>query len=158
MRKILLFSAVLVCLAAFSCPNGVAQGTLRRSTGSARLKCPTLDLGFCHEVNTPTEYAPKYVGHDEPAINFYSNVPGSGNSGVYLLTLPLDPPKPPVQDGGGTFNFQLHVAFWIGMNMCDSQSYPEFTNTCVPDTDDNIFDSANSNSDHFIGKHPGTAF
>lgn len=91
MRKILLLSAVLVFLAAFSCPNGVAQGTLRRSTGSARLKCPTLDLGFCHEVNTPTEYAPKYVGHDEPAINFYSHVPGSGNSAVYLLTLPLDP-------------------------------------------------------------------
>jgi hypothetical protein len=158
MRKILLFSAVLVCLADFPCPNGVAQSTLRRNTGFARLKCPTLDLGFCHEVNTPTEYAPKYVGHDEPAINFYSHVPGSGNSAVYLLTLPLDPPKPPVQNGGGTFNFELHPAFWFGMNICDTQSYPEYTDKCEPDTDENIFDSANPNSPRFIGKHPGTAF
>src|ERR1700693_6151823 len=76
-------------------------------------------------MNTHTEYATKYIGHDEPAINFYSNVPGSGNSSVYLLTLPLDPAKPPVQNGGGTYNFELHPAFWFGgMNICDTQSYP----------------------------------
>ena len=158
MRKMLYFSSVLALLTAFFASTASAQTTLRQNSKIVQFKCPTSDFGFCREVNVHSEYVTKYIGHDEPAINFYSNVPGSGNSGVYLLTLPLDPPKPPVQDGGGTFNFQLHVAFWIGMNMCDSQSYPEFTNTCVPDTDDNIFDSANSNSDHFIGKHPGTAF
>jgi hypothetical protein len=42
------------------------------------------------------------------ALLFYSNVPGSGNSNVYVLTLPKDPPNLPKQDGtGGTFNFQL---------------------------------------------------
>ncbi len=59
--------------------------------------------------------------------------PGSGNSAIYNLTLPKDPPKLPKQNGtGGTFSFQLHPAFWFGMAMCDTQSFPEFTNTCVP--------------------------
>ena len=31
-----------------------------------------------------------YVGHDEPAVLFYSNVPGSGNNQVYRLRLPKD--------------------------------------------------------------------
>ena len=160
MRKTFPFLAVL----AFSIlcfPNvGIAQTTtLRLNPQRIQLNCLGLDLGFCHEVNIHNaEYQKKYVGHDEPVTNFYSNVPGSGNSAVYLLTLPLDPPTPPVQDGGGTFNFQLHPAFWFGMNICDTESFPEFTKICEPDTDENIFDSANPNSAKFIGKHPGTAF
>lgn len=160
MRKHLSFSAVVVFLAAWFCSNGIAQTTVRLSTGLVHLKCPTLDLGFCREFDTHNEYArTKYIGHDEPAINFYSDVPGSGNSAVYLLTLPLDPPKPPVQNGGGTYNFELHPAFWFGgMNICDTQSFPEYTDKCEPDTDENIFYSPNPNSAKFIGKHPGTAF
>jgi hypothetical protein len=66
-----------------------------------------------------------YTGHDEPSLLFYSNVPGSGNSGIYRLTLPSEPPTPPNQAGtGGTYNFQLHPAFWVGMAMCDTQSAP----------------------------------
>ena len=100
-----------------------------------------------------------YVGHDEPSLLFYSNTPGAGNSYVSRLTLPSDPPTLPLQDGtGGTFNFQLHPAFWFGMAMCDTQSAPEFTNKCTPDSDTNIFDSANTRAKDYIGKHPGTAF
>ncbi len=101
----------------------------------------------------------KHIGHDEPSLLFYSNTPGSGNSAIYNLTLPKDPPKLPKQDGsGGAFNFQLHVAFWFGMAMCDTQSFPEFTGTCVADSDTNIFDNSDPNANDFIGKHPGTAF
>ena len=100
-----------------------------------------------------------YVGHDEPSALFYSNTPGSGNSNLYNLALPADPPRLPTQDGaGGTFNFQLHPAFWFGMAMCDTQSAPEFTSTCTPDSDTNIFDSADPASAKYVGKHPGTAF
>jgi hypothetical protein len=116
-----------------------------------------LDLGFCLERASHISSKEKYTGHDEPALVFYSNVPGSGNSGVYLLKLPLDPPTLPLQDGGGTFNFQLHPAFWVGMTICDTQSFPEFSKKCEPDSDENIFDSADPDSHHFIGKHPGTA-
>ena len=101
----------------------------------------------------------KYSGHDEPAIAFYSNRPGSGNSFTTILTLPADPPTPPRQDGsGGTFNFQLHPVFWFSMVLCDTQSAPNFTDVCVPDTDANIFENPDPNAPDFIGHHPGSAF
>jgi hypothetical protein len=99
------------------------------------------------------------IGHDEPALLFYSSTRGSGNSAIYNLTLPKDPPRLPKQNGtGGTFSFQLNAAFWLGMVMCDTQSFPEFTNTCVPDSDTNIFASPDPDAADYIGKHPGAAY
>src|SRR5207245_7162565 len=96
---------------------------------------------------------------DEPSLLFYSNVAGSGNSNRYVLKLPFDPPTAPTQDGtGGTFNFQLHPAFWFGMALCDTESSPEFTKTCAPDSDANIFDGSDPAAADYIGHHPGTAF
>jgi hypothetical protein len=128
------------------------------SAGRARVQCD--DNGpLCTETFDGKNYEGQYTGHDEPSLLFYSNVPGSGNSSIYHLTLPKDPPTLPKQDGtGGTFNFQLHPAFWFGMAMCDTQSSPEFTNTCTPDSDTNIFDSSDPNAPDYIGHHPGTAF
>ena len=117
------------------------------------------NVPFCTEVMDPVNYDGQYTGHDEPSVLFYSNTPGSGNSELSNLTLPTDPPTLPRQDGsGGTFNFQLHPAFWFGMAMCDTQSAPEFTNTCTPDSDTNIFDNADPTAPDYIGRHPGTAF
>jgi hypothetical protein len=100
-----------------------------------------------------------YNGHDEPSLLFYSSVAGSGNSNSYTLVLPKDPPARVKQDGtGATDNFQLHPAFWLGMAMCDTQSYPEYTSTCTPDSDANIFDNANPAAPDWIGHHPGAAF
>src|SRR5256885_3397482 len=101
-----------------------------------------------------------YVGNDEPALTFYDNRQGAGNNATYLLRLPKDPPTLPKQDGsGGTFNFQLHPAFWLGMALCDNQSGPEFTHAaCTPNSDTNIFDGSDPNAADYIGKHPGTAF
>jgi hypothetical protein len=79
----------------------------------------------CTEVANSIGYHGGYTGHDEPSLLFYSNAQGSGNSMTYSLTLPTDPPTLPTQGGtGGTFNFQLHPAFWFGMAMCDDQSSP----------------------------------
>jgi hypothetical protein len=108
-----------------------------------------------------------YVGHDEPAVLFYSNEHGSGYNQVYRLRLPKDPPLLPKQDGsGGTWNFQLHPAFWFGMAMCDDQGGPNPGGSptagpnipCVPDSDSNIYDSPDPGSPRYIGRHPGTAF
>lgn len=94
----------------------------------------------------------KYVGHDEPSALYYSDVPGSGNHMQYELKLPTDPsPTNPMQRGK-SFNFQLQIALWFGMAMCDTQSYPELLSTCTPDSDKNIVDPAISPN------HPGTAF
>ncbi len=121
-------------------------------------QCDEANSGFCPEV-FDVNYEGKYVGHDEPALLFYSNVPGSGNSSLYRLTLPKDPPTLPNQAGtGGVFNFQLHSTTWLGMVLCDTESSPEYTKTCVPNTDANIFDNPDPNAPDFIGHHPGSAY
>jgi len=110
------------------------------------------------------EYPGRYIGHDEPALLFYSNASGSGNHYVSKLVLPTDPATFPTDaNPGGTgrptvWNFQLHPAFWYGMALCDSESFPLFTHRCEPDTDNNIFDSGDPHSPRYIGRHPGTAF
>ena len=110
------------------------------------------------------EYKGRYIGHDEPSLLFYSNVPGSGNYNQYSIVLPKDPATYPTdahRNGSGhptVWNFQLHPAFWFGMALCDTESYPEFTHLCNPNTDGNIFDSGDPSSPKYIGHHPGTAF
>src|SRR5271165_6669696 len=136
--------SILVCLAAltalFAASSSVAQS--RSSFRQQLLNCSWNWGIFCAEqAEIPYSW---YVGHDEPSLLFYSDARGSGNNNVWKLRLPKDPVQLPQQDGNGTtWNFQLHPAFWFGMAMCDSQSFPEYTTVCNPDTDDNIFDSPN---------------
>jgi hypothetical protein len=140
----------------------------QRSSSSFQqaLSCDDPTGIFCTEVYQSIGYNGAYTGHDEPSVLFYSAVPGSGNSMVYLMQLPKDPPTLPNQSGtGGTFNFQLHPAFWVGMAMCDDQSAPNPGGStvggnvlCIPDSDRNIFDSNDSRASDYIGLHPGTAF
>jgi len=100
-----------------------------------------------------------YVGHDEPSMEFKSAVPGSGNDMTYTVRLPGDPSARPSQTGaGGTWNFQLRPTFWFGLTLCDSESAPEFTKTCTPDSDANNLVNRHPASPHYIGKHPGNAF
>lgn len=123
------------------------------------LKCPSNNsvcADIAHHLQTVLG---KYSGHDEPAITFYSNTPGAGNSFTTVLTLPTDPPTLPQQDGsGGTFSFQLYPAFWFSMILCDTQSTPVFSPICTPNTDANIFNNPDPNAPDFIGRHPGSAF
>ncbi|MGE5138094.1 MAG: hypothetical protein ACM3JD_01420 [Rudaea sp.] len=122
---------------------------------------------LCTEVYDFIGHGGEYTGHDEPSLLFYSHTAGSGNSNSYRLTLPKDPPTLPRQDGtGGTFNFQLHPAFWFGMAMCDDQSAPNPGGSalagpeisCTPDSDSNIYTSTNPADPNYIGKHPGGAY
>lgn len=125
---------------------------------SELFRCPN-NSGFCADIGHQyQEQLGEYTGHDEPAILFYSNRPGAGNNLTTTVTIPTDPPTLPRQDStGGTFNFQLHPTFWFGMVLCDSQSSPNFTHVCNPDTDANIFENPNPNSNRFVGRHPGSA-
>ena len=131
-------------------------GALFASVPSAAAASPHMALDCsqgrvaCTEVLDPEKVFGQgvYVGHDEPSVLFYSNQPGAGNRMQYQLTLPSDPP----QATANAFNFQLHPAFWFGMAMCDTQSFPEQLTTCTPDSDSNIVDPAVSPN------HPGVAF
>jgi hypothetical protein len=130
----------------------VAPAHAAKDASNSTLNCETRST-TCTEVYDSEKVFGKdvYVGHDEPSTLFYSNKAGSGNSMKYVLTLPKDPPPSPINTGT-SFNFQLHPAFWFGMAMCDTQSYPEQVSNCTPDSDTNIVDPAVSS------QHPGTAF
>jgi hypothetical protein len=155
-----LVGAAIVLLAA-STPAVASQNTAGRL-----LKCD-YNGPLCAEPAEPLNYEGNYIGHDEPSLLFYSNTPGSGTNQRYRITIPTEPPKKPKQDGaGGTFNFQLHPAFWFGMALCDDQSGPNPGGSafagpnipCTPDSDANIFTSTNPADPKYIGKHPGAAF
>jgi hypothetical protein len=103
---------------------------------------------LCSEVHDSYHaFNGKYVGHDEPSVLYYSNRRGAGFRNQWQLTLPKDPPPNVVP--GRSWSFQLTPAFWFGMAMCDTQSYPEQVSTCTPDSDSNIVPPAH---------HAGAAF
>jgi hypothetical protein len=169
-RRILavLAGAVLAATAVATVSANASQNQSRTATTRAaggqgvRLRCgdPAANQ-FCAEPSDALRYERStYTGHDEPALLFYSNQPGSGNNSRYRMVVPKEPPTLPRQNGeGGSFTFQNRVAFWFGMDLCDNQSAPEFTHApCVPDSDSNIFDSPNPASPHYIGRHPGNGF
>jgi hypothetical protein len=147
------------CLTVFSTP-GAALAAQAISSTHVSMNCVTTKM--CLDVAESEEAFGTYVGHDEPANLFYSNIPGAGNQMRWQLTLPTDPKtgqgNVPSSDKK-SFNFQLHPAFWFGMAMCDTQSDPNPGRVaCAPDSDTNIFDNPDPTAPDSISKHPGTAF
>jgi hypothetical protein len=153
----------LIAVAVFTCSlvaTGVFQGYFASSKAAnaatpvsskhAFLNCAKKTM--CADVVNSEQIFGTYIGHDEPSLLFYSNKAGSGNQMRYELTLPSDPSPVNPNARGKSYNFELHPAFWFGMAMCDTQSYPELLSTCTPDSDKNIVDPTIS------PKHPGEAF
>jgi hypothetical protein len=139
------------------------QATAARTTRAA--SSYSLEDPLCQSYNSlcvDTSSTPPggYVGHDEPSVLFKSGQPGSGNDMTYTITLPKDPKKQPNNTGSGgtTWNFQLRPTFWFGLTLCDTQSAPEFTHKCRPDSDANNLVGTNPKAPDYIGKHPGNAF
>jgi hypothetical protein len=71
----------------------------------------------------------RYVGHDEPSLEFFSTLPRSGNSVQWDMTLPVERPVPATQ------TFENTVAIWFAMALCDNNSFPN--GACIPDSDEN---------------------
>ena len=140
---------VALAIAAFFAPSALA----------ASENCSE-NNALCAEVAESIGYNGHYTGHDEPSVLFYSNTSGSGSSQRYTLVVPKDPSQRPTQDGRtATWNFQQRITFWFGLDMCDTESAPNFQHTtCTPDSDSNIFDNPDPAAPDYIGHHPGGAF
>ncbi len=151
----ILFSliAIAAVVGGFAVTGALSRQPGAHAASSMHLDCVQKSLTCTEVYDSETVFGQDvYVGHDEPSTLFYSNVPGSGNRMSYQLTLPKDPSPTAPLTPGKSYNFQLHPAFWFGMAMCDTQSFPEQRSTCTPDSDSNIVDPAVS------ANHAGTAF
>jgi hypothetical protein len=156
-------SSVLT-LAAFMLPPGAASSTPTRTAGGTSASqvfhkplCQSRSSLCTDLADNPGE---DYVGHDEPSVLFKSGLPGSANDITYTITLPKDPAAQPTASGatGTTWNFQLRPTFWFGLTLCDTESAPEFTKTCTPNSDANNLVGTDPTAPDYIGKHPGNAF
>jgi hypothetical protein len=79
-----------------------------------------------------------YIGHDEPSVRFISNAPGSSADVKYVERLGTDPAALPTTEHPGsdvTHFFELSVAPWMSMNVCDPKSFP--LTPCTPESDAN---------------------
>lgn len=168
LRPLTIIVAALSVIAGFMVPVSIGQGAGSHAAaaasgakpgklGSWRPLCSS-EASLCADVSG--NLAGWYVGHDEPSLEFKSGVPGSGNDMTYTVTLPSDPKRFPTASGarGTTWNFELRPAFWFGMTLCDSESAPEFTKACTPDSDANNLVGTNPKAPDYIGEHPGNAY
>jgi len=146
----LVLAAALAGAAHAQQPSRAAVTHLSGTSHHAHIDCAA-GRAICTEVYDSDAVFGEdhYVGHDEPSLLFYSNKPGSGNSMQYQYQLPKDPPARRID--GRSYNFQLQIASWFGMAMCDTESFPEQIKTCKPDSDTNITKPSDPN-------HAGTAF
>ena len=79
-----------------------------------------------------------YIGHDEPSVRFLSGRRGSGSDVTMAETLPKDPfAKPTVRRPGHdvTHWFELSIAPWLSITVCDPHSAP--LAPCKPRSDSN---------------------
>jgi hypothetical protein len=79
-----------------------------------------------------------YIGHDEPDLTFLSDKPGSGNDVTWTETLGQDPSAAPTVGSPGTdvtHWFELSLAPWFSMALCNPNSYPQAA--CKPMSDSN---------------------
>ena len=126
----ILFSlaAILMVVSGFAI-TGVIRSSLAKAAPAtathAHIDCSNSNqAALCTDVSNSDDVFGRYVGHDEPSNLFYSNVPGSGNRNSWKMTLPSDPTTDNPLTPGKSYNFQLHITFWLGMAMCDTQSDP----------------------------------
>ena len=139
--------------AAATASAAVTAHTARAAAASQHMSLNCEYSSLCAEVADPASvFGNEYVGHDEPSLLFYSKKPGSGSRMQYSLSLPRDPSTDHPNTPGKSYQFELNGAFWFGMALCDTQSYPEQISTCPASSDSNIVDPAVSPN------HPGTAF
>jgi hypothetical protein len=88
-----------------------------------------------------------YIGHDEPIVRFLSNRPGSGGDVTWTETLPRDPAALPTTTSPGsdvTHTFELTIAPWFSMALCNSKSFP--LRRCIPNSDSNAPNPADPTS------------
>jgi hypothetical protein len=82
---------------------------------SGSLSSPVFSSGHCaglYPITGNKTYYDNCVGHDEPGIQFYSNLPGSAGNWTWNVTLPIG-------SGPSRNQSNLYVAVWFGLTLSD---------------------------------------
>jgi hypothetical protein len=115
--------------------------------GLSPIQAPAHPSAACADPRGPAEDGnraednDRYIGHDEPAVRFISNAPGSGNDVTFVERLGTDPRRLPTVDNPGhdvTHYFELTIAPWMSLDVCDPNSTP--MRRCKPNSDSNAPD------------------
>jgi hypothetical protein len=106
-------------------PGATARTSAGGWTGGGNGTASNWDNRFCAGIwpgfptpsgNPQGTYASGCYGHDEPGIEFYSNLPGSGGNISWNVTLPVD--------RSATLNqSNLYSAIWFGMTLSDPAAW-----------------------------------
>ena len=75
-------------------------------------------VGFGPSPSTNAQYPADCIGHDEPSIDFYSNLPGSGGNISWNVTLP-------VSRNASAEQADLYIAIWFGMTLNDPDAWEQ---------------------------------
>jgi hypothetical protein len=137
---------------------GAGCGEAPPSTGAAAAVRAALADSYEADCNDPDEHDhacteptrdvieaaeaagyPYYIGHAEPTAEFFSRAGTSGYNMQWKFQLPASEPSP-TQDGSKTSNFELYIAHWVGLALCDPNSNPY--GACTPLSDANDANSA----------------
>ncbi|HKV89860.1 MAG TPA: hypothetical protein VJQ43_01525, partial [Thermoplasmata archaeon] len=117
---------------------------------SASMQSPVFSSGHCAGLYPATGNSTYYdgcIGHDEPGIQFYSNLPGSGGNFTWNVTLPVDA-------GPARNQSNLYVAVWFGMTLNDPLAW---MNQCFlevqlyPDSSYDGLGNSLSTEGHWVG-------
>jgi hypothetical protein len=158
MSRVFVVLAVVASLVGFGSQASFATEAARASSASGVAPNATGELDcnglspmqrsvrgtmVCADVRNTAQLEPfedngQYVGHDEPSVRFISTTPGPGADVTFKETLPRDPTALPTVNHPGTdvtHNFELTVAPWFSMDLCDPNSTPLLA--CQPHSDAN---------------------
>lgn len=98
---------------------GAASPRSATSQSGTGVTSPLLNAecyGVWPSIGGQSIYLPNCYGHDEPGINPYSPLPGSGGNVTWNVTLPVD--RSPTQNQS-----DLYAAIWFGMTLSDKYAW-----------------------------------
>lgn len=117
--------------------------------GFTGISSPNLDNGRFYDNG-------HYIGHDEPDMTFLSSKSNSGNDVTWTERLPKDPTLLPTVKTPGkdvVHYFELTIAPWFSMDLCNGDSYPLIP--CTPNSDANAPRCVNLGKTCPLNSYPG---
>jgi hypothetical protein len=132
-RALMTIASFTTVFGMIMCSGAIAQNVPDCNDPDAGLICvhPTQEIIDQAHANG----YPYYIGHAEPTLLFFSNSGTSGYNMKWKFSLPATDPNP-TQDGTTSVaNFELYIALWTGLALCDPNSKPY--GACNPVSDAN---------------------